>query len=290
MRHRARRIERLQAMQGKFLPAAVFLAAPVEGRGQLAGRHLVPAVGQPQGRVAIAAGLDECQVFAVRHQARGQFEGRDIAAVARQFVVEGKAAAIVADLDQAAVELEEGQRQRRRIRRHRIAIVGGCDRVVRQQVLDVGEYQFLVLLFVLQAERDQCGQRRVESTARLRLEQASHARIDVGTVGAHFVERRARQQAALGTRMLRADAVVIRVEQDPEGAVEGREVRLALLQDKGFEEPGGVRQVPFDGTGVGHRLGAAVFARQRRGQLQGTLAHGLEVVTQHGVRQEVACA
>ena len=71
--------------------------------------------------------------------------------------------------------------------------------------------------------------------------------------------------------MLRADALVVAVEEHAKGRVvrqeAGLEVRLKTLQTKGLEEPGGVRQVPLGGAGVGHALGLAVGFRQWRDEL-----------------------
>ena len=70
-------------------------------------------------------------------------------------------------------------------------------------MLQIGEYQFLVLLLVVDAEFDQVKQRRRQGGIG---KQAFHVRVHVAAVVAHFVERRARQQAALGAQMTRATA------------------------------------------------------------------------------------
>lgn len=44
-------------------------------------------------------------------------------------------------------------------------------------------------------------------------------------------------------------------------------------QHEAFEEPGGMRQVPFAGTGVGHALQHGVLGTERRGQLQAARPH-----------------
>jgi len=79
------------------------------------------------------------------------------------FVVEGKARAGVADLDQATVLRQPFQRHGGlgrgvggRCRRSRLGRpVHRLQRVARQQVQQVGEDQFLVLLLVVQAQRQQ---------------------------------------------------------------------------------------------------------------------------------------
>ena len=65
---RPRQIERLLAVQREFLPAPADIA-PVQRVLELAGADPVPAFGQPQRRVAVAAGLDELEVVAIRDQA-----------------------------------------------------------------------------------------------------------------------------------------------------------------------------------------------------------------------------
>lgn len=269
---RARRVQRLQAVQREFQPATVFLA-PVQRLLYFAAADLVPALGQPQRRIAVAAGVDKFQVLAVRHQARGQLEGRDVLAVARQLVVEAEAGAAVADLGQAALEVQPAQRPDRAGGRQRRIQVGRVQRILRQQVLQVGQDQLLVLLLVLHAEFHQHRQLAVLRRGR---QQARDARVDVAAPRQHLVQAGPRQQAALGPRMLRADAVVIGIEQHPVGRVKRPPARLARLQDEGLEEPGGVRQVPLDRAGVGHRLRAAVLKRQRLGQVQRALAHLFE--------------
>ena len=72
-------------------------------------------------------------------------------AVARQFVVEGKARACMANLHQAALErLPVAGRSRLAVCHRRGISVGGPQRVAPQQMLDVGQQQLLVLLLVLQ--------------------------------------------------------------------------------------------------------------------------------------------
>ena len=82
---------------------------------------------------------------------------------------------------------------------------------------DVGEDQFLVLLFVVEAELDQCRERRV---LRGIVATRAHRVIDVRAICKHRLERRARQQAALRPGMLVADAVVVGIEEHPERRIE----------------------------------------------------------------------
>ena len=69
-----------------------------------------------------------------------------------------------------------------------------------------------MLLLVVQAELDDRAERLAAAVAAR--EQLEHVAIDVGAVGQHLVERRPGEQAAARPRMLRADLLIVRVEQD----------------------------------------------------------------------------
>lgn len=80
--------------------------------------------------------------------------------------------------------------------------------------------------------------------------------------------------------MLVADGVVIGIEEHPEGRLERPEIRFMALQDQGLEKPGGVPEVPLGRAGVGHRLDAAVFIAERRGELHAAVADMLVMLDQ----------
>ena len=78
--------------------------------------------------------------------------------MARQLVVEAERAVerrVVAHIEQPGIEAEPAQRLRLHRGDRPAPGVGRLQRVARQQVLQVGEDQLLVLLFVGQAQRDQ---------------------------------------------------------------------------------------------------------------------------------------
>jgi hypothetical protein len=288
VRHRQVGVERRRAVQREFEPSALAVRLPVQRLRQFARRDQVPALGQPQRRIAIAALLDEARVLAVGDEARGQFERPQVHAVARQFVIEAEAVAAVAGLDQAAVETQPREWRRCRGARKRLAAIGRKRRVMRQQMLEVGEHQLLVLLLVMQAERDQRLQRFVLAA---RCEQRADAAVHLAPPGLHLHQRGPGQQAALRARMARADAVVVRIEEIAVGRVERGKVLLVRFEHEGLEEPGRVREMPFGGARVGHRLCAAVLGRERLGQAQRTLAHGVVLVLQGArIHQWIACA
>ena len=58
-------------------------------------------------------------------------------------------------------------------------------------MLQIGKYQFLVLLLVIDAEFDQVKQRGRQFCVS---KQTGHVRVDVAAIVAHCVERRARSE------------------------------------------------------------------------------------------------
>ncbi|CFW43179.1 Uncharacterised protein [Bordetella pertussis] len=113
------RLQRMQAVQGEDAPL-VFLAFPVQWRAPVLLAGLVPAERQPELGAAIAAVLDEGQVFSLGDGAVGQVKRSEQYLVRRGFVVEGKAFTGVADAHDAAVIAGPA---RRRAGRH----AGGLD-------------------------------------------------------------------------------------------------------------------------------------------------------------------
>ena len=153
-----------------------------------------------------------------------------------------------------------------------------------QRVLGVGEQQLLVLLLVVQPERDERLQARVVGTGR---DDGLHALVDLRAVGQHTGERGPVDQAALQARVLLAHALVVAVEQHPKSRVEGHETRLEALQHEGLEEPGDVREVPFRRARIGHGLHLAQRLRQRRSECDRLRANRREALSQQPARLQL---
>ena len=182
--------------------------------------------------------------------------------MARPLVVEGEAAAGVADLADRFVEAQPLERRRRRVVDGRGRAIHRLERVEREQVLDVGEDELLMLLLVMQPELD-------DLRGRVDL---GHALVDVRAVAHHLVDGRSRQKAARRAIPARADGLVVRVEQVVIARVE-RLVAGARRQHEGLEEPGRVRQVPFDRATVGHRLRDEILDGEATTKLLGGAAY-----------------
>ena len=111
-----------------------------------------------------------------------------------------------------------------------------------------------MLLFMVQPEFDQCrtlGQRR-------QAQQGLQGPVHMGAIRKHLFECRAGQQAALGPRLALANRLVIGVEEELKLGVEHGIPGQVRLEHKLFEEPGGMRQMPFGRTCVFHRLHGGV--------------------------------
>ena len=187
----------------------------------------VPTHRQPELGPRVAAVVDEGEEVAVRRGSRRDLERRRRrrggAASRCRSRTAPSTAARVAELDQAAfVSRTSAAPAVAPAPSASASRTPARGRIERQRVLDVGQEQLLVLLLVLQAEADESLDLGV---AGARCQQRLHSLVDVGAVAQHVGQRRPRDQAALGTRMLRADALVVAVEEHAKGRIEGREAR-----------------------------------------------------------------
>ncbi len=120
----------------------------------------------------------------------------------RSFAVEGepRSVAVRADRDHpAAVPPPCRATARATVRGARASYSAGSSGLCGEQVEDVGQQQFLMLLLVGDAEVDQRARIAVEPVPR-RVERG----VDMPAPRQHLGQRRARQQAARGARMARA--------------------------------------------------------------------------------------
>ena len=119
--------------------------------------------------------------------------------------------------------------------------------MAREGVQHVGDQQFLVLLFVMQAKVNQRPRVLVRTWQVCR-----HRVIDVRPVVRDPRGLRPGQQTTHGPRMAGTHRLVVRIKQEAEIVVEHAIILSRGTQDKLFEKPGDMRPVPFHRTGVGH--------------------------------------
>ena len=185
------------------------------------------------------------------------------------FVVETESRPRRADLREASRKLYERRGPRAASSVVQVVAIGRAQRIRAQGVLEVGDDQLLMLLFVVQPQFDPRPHGFVATP-----KQRHHRRVHVLAVGVHLLDGRPRQRPAPGAWERLADAVVVGVEEFLE-ALDERPVPLYVrLEQEGLEEPGGVREVPLGRARVVHRLDAIVVHGERTAQHLRLPPHG----------------
>ncbi len=292
VRHRFVRVDRTRSGERIERPRAVS-PLPVERRVPPGRLTLPPAVGEPELGPFVPAVFHEGEILPARHGSIAEREGALEAPVPRSLVVEGEAATVVSDPDEAFLERARRQRRGPRLRSLVAAAAGravrGAERIRVEGVLDVREDELLVLLLVVQPELDD----RTRVVVRVASLEAPHQPqdgvVDVAPVGEHLGERRARQEAPLAARRRRAHGLVVGVEQEREARVERAVADHVRAEHEGLEEPARVGEVPLGRARVGHRLHELVLGRERLGEGQRAGTDGAVSVEEgHGAAPRIA--
>ncbi len=76
--------------------------------------------------------------------------------------------------------------------------IGRAKRTLRQNMLDVGQKEFLVLLLMIQSE-DDLRDRSCEISTGTRLQHSAHSKIDMTAVGEDLIHSRPRENASRRT-------------------------------------------------------------------------------------------
>ena len=186
--------------------------------------------------------------------------------MARPLIVEGEPGAVMADLHDPLAPLQPLYRRRHGRRRHSPGRPDrGAQRILEKGRGQVHQHQFLMLMLVIEAERDQIRGQLVDRAEQGRV----HRRPPVP----HLVERRPGDHPSLRARVPLAFALIIRVEEVGVALVIGLVASQMIAQHEGFEEPGGVGQMPFRRRGVGHWLERGIRVRERRGDGEAEATH-----------------
>src|SRR3954451_17874503 len=134
-------IYRLEGGEGHHVPLTFYFTAITGGVPALvvcAGE----AIHQPQRCGPIAAVADEGEPFAIRYEIARDPDRTDERAMRRVLVVEMRAVVDMADVMDAFVQRQPVLAGAGRGRETPIRVVGRRDRVLREGINDVGEYQF----------------------------------------------------------------------------------------------------------------------------------------------------
>lgn len=150
---------------------------------------------------------------------------------------------------------------------HGATAISRPQRVAGKCMKDVGKQQFLVLLFVLDAQLD-----KIQSCDAQRTKRRLDHRIDMSAIADHFGQRRPRDHPAPRTQEPLSFGFVIAVEQERPGIVKQRVARNMVAQNEGFKEPSCMAQMPLGGRGIRHGLDCRIGIAQPFGKRKGQFA------------------
>src|SRR3546814_5772456 len=122
-----------------------------------------------------------------------------------------------------------------------------------EQVLEIGQQQFLMLLFMIEAQFKQV--RTALDDQRHRL---GDRLVHMRSIGQHLAERGTREHSPPASWVKGAFGLVIAVEQEGPTRIERPIAGKVIAKDEGLEEPAAMGKVPFGRRCVGHRLGCRV--------------------------------
>ena len=104
--------------------------------------------------------------------------------------------------------------------------------------------------------------------------------IDRFTVALGFADGRARNQSPQIAPVHVTRSVVVRIEEIRVFRNFGTVFRQEFFEDKCFEKPGGMRQMPLGGADVGHGLHDAIFRFKVRAQRIGKIPSLMKTIAQ----------
>src|SRR6266516_2297334 len=134
----------------------------------------------------------------------------------------------------------------------------GVKRVLSEDMLDVRDEQFLMLLLVMDAQNQKRLDLVEEAFVSIR-QKIFDVRIDRGAIALRLFYRGTRDQATQIAPMHIAGGIVVRIEEIAVLRNFGAIAWQPFFQNKSFEEPGGMGEVPFGWADVRHRLNNTIF-------------------------------
>src|ERR1700761_8212895 len=188
--------------QGEDTPARLIMSIPLPvKRGQprpLSSR--LPTVGEPQPGTRISVVRHKLQKFPARNIAVCDLEGWQVHLVTRRFIAETKIKRIagvqsITNFDKASLEVVPAKLGKRMtvLFRKRGRLVRRTQGIGEKCMLDIRQRQFLVLLFVIQAQEDAAGHILIDRAGK----GLQHLMVNVRAKIKDLFERRARKRSAL---------------------------------------------------------------------------------------------
>src|SRR5260370_10790357 len=141
----------------------------------------------------------------------------------------------------------------------------GIERVLRENVIDICDEQFLVLLLMMDAEN----KNRFNLIEKFFVsigKKIGDVRIDRRAIASRFFYGGARDQTPQIAPVHVTGPIIIGIEEVGVLRNFGAITRKEFLQDKRLEKPGGVGKVPFGWADVRHRLHDTIFGLEIRAE------------------------
>jgi hypothetical protein len=132
--------------------------------------------------------------------------------------------------------------------------------MLQKQMLEIGQHQFLMLLFVMKAELEAIEFIRIRTLTGPRGQKCNNRPIDVLTVVHNFTETRPCEEPASGAGILLANRIVVGVKEVFESLIKNLVWPSESLEKKRFERPRGMGEMPFCWRRIRHGLSLHVFA------------------------------
>ena len=141
-------------------------------------------------------------------------------------------------------------------------------------MFEVRDHQFLVLLFVMQAKRND-GRERCQPLLIDLLQQLKDTLIDVPPVGIRLLDGRPGDQPTFGSAMPFSQRIVVRVKEVRVLWMKRLVIRNCRKEQEGLEKPADVGEMPFGRADIWHGLDDIIFGDQRFAQVLSKAANAL---------------
>ena len=281
MGHRFFRVQGPGTAEGDDLPISV-TAVPVEGRLPAVFADGLPAIGKPQQGVPVSTVVDEIQVLPASHQAVHQAVVGEPGLVPGPLVVPGKSLGRGSHLEHPAFQPVKFQGGRCGRLPGSIVIaspIAGSQGIARQDVLDIGDQQLLMLLLVVQSQLHQLRELGKAPPVQI-FNYPQQPFVDAGAVAIDLLHRRPRQRPSNVPGNPLSEALVVGVEDEVIPRMISPIVLCKTFQDHALEEPGGVTQMPLGRADVRHGLNHVVLGAEGLTEIPGGLPDRLKSAPQ----------
>src|SRR6266849_393005 len=144
--------------------------------------------------------------------------------------------------------------------------IGRVERIAGEHRFDVRNHEFLMLLFMMQAQckdgRDLCQLSLIEL-----LQQVEDVLIDIAAVPVGLLDGGPGDQPAIGSAVPFSQRVVVGIKQVRILWMKGLVTRNCWKEEKGLEKPADVGEMPLGWADIWHRLNDVIFGYQRLTQV-----------------------